>query len=156
MALNVKAKWYKPVALIDGASEGLIYKLENPSAVPEDPGVYVFARSHGKSVTPIYIGRSVNVLKRVQEQLEKVKLMNSIKKSPNGKRIVLFCTVKPKPGQNAVTLTKVVERALIAHALAAGVDLVNIQGTRKKRHRITNHGNGDSRKVAPLRMLVDA
>lgn len=105
------------------------------------PGLYVFARSYGKSFEPLYIGKAASLQRRVKGQLNNLKLMKGIRNAPNGKRYLLVAQLLPSPGVPLDTVLKTTERALIENALTDGHPILNIQGTKWKAHSITSTGN---------------
>lgn len=116
--LNFKATWSKPVNLIDGAAQNLTYFVEAIENIPESPGAYVFARVHGGRVVPLYIGETSNLYQRLCQHFKNnVKLMNSIKTAPTGKRVVIFCTIKTKSEKRRDSILAVLQKSLIEHTL---------------------------------------
>jgi hypothetical protein len=158
--LNFDAKWSKPLELVDGSAERLVYTLEDFEALPEIPGVYVFCRLWGSrpaKITPIYIGQAKNVRARVQQHTKSsVRLMNGIK-SPdwgNGRRGVIWCTVSTRSKERQARMLDILERGLIEAALTKGFELLNIKLTKQHAHSITFSGNRVSEQLAPRRLLV--
>lgn len=156
MPYKISADWHKPIYLSDGQKSNLIYTCASIEDVPDSPGVYVFGREYGKSICPLYIGRGLRLRKRLEQQLQSVKLMMGIKNAEKGKRFLLYCTVKLKRGQKPMPVLQTLESALISHALAEGHDLFNEQGTKFKQHTIEFTGNRVSEAVAPRLMLIRA
>lgn len=156
MPYQITADWHKPIYLSDGHQENLIYSCNQLGMVPSEPGVYIFCREHGKSISPLYIGRGLKLRNRLEQQLQSVKLMMSIQKAEKGKRFILYCTIKLKRGQRSMPILQTLESALIAHALAEGHQLFNEQGTKFKQHTIQFTGNRISEALAPRLMLVRA
>ena len=152
--MDIRVVWQQPIPLRDGSAEGLIYACEDPALIPNRPGVYVFARRHGDSVSPLYIGQAENVAKRIPQQLNNVKLMKGIENAPTGERILLVAELALKPGQQAARVLEVVENALIEYALSNEFEILNKQGTHTPVHAIAFEGNATSRRISPLRMNV--
>lgn len=154
MALNIDATWSKPIELLDASNAQESYRVANLESIPEEAGAYIFARRHGASVEPIYIGETLDLRKRLEEHLLKnVRLMKGLEGAQAGKRLYLYCTVKPKRGQDIRKVLKVLQRALVEHALSAGHKLMNIQLTKTPLHTITFKGNRTSEKIAPRKMF---
>jgi hypothetical protein len=151
--MDIRVVWQQPISLIDGDGQGMIYAL-GPGAIPDRPGVYVFARQHGETVSPLYIGQALNLAKRVPQQLNNVRLMLGIQNAPTGERILLVGEVALRRGQRSRRVLEVVENALIERALGNEYELLNKQGTRTPVHAISFEGNRASRHVSPLRMNV--
>jgi hypothetical protein len=128
--------------------------VDSLNAIPKKPGVYVFARRHGDSVAPLYIGQALRLRSRIEGQFNSVKLMNGVKSAPSGKRILIVGALKLRRGQRKAKVLDAVESALIKRALAEGYRLLNQQGTKTKTHEIRSRGNSISRKLVPLTMYV--
>jgi hypothetical protein len=152
----VEVHWDHPIPLLDGSREHLIYTCEDLDALPDTPGVYVFARKHGSVVDPLYIGQARNVRTRIIQQFNNVRLMNGVRAAPSGARILLVGKPKLRGRQNVESVLDLVERALIQHALAEGHELLNYQGTHTRVDVVRSYGNRTSQKVAPLEMNVKA
>lgn len=118
-------------------------------------GVYVFARSFGKLVVPLYIGQAKGLRSRITQQLNNASLMLTIQNADIGRRILLVARLKLHRGQQKKKVLDIVESSLIKHALAQGHDLLNKQGVKTKVHTIKSKGNHSSKQVAPLTMLVE-
>jgi hypothetical protein len=163
MALDIEFKWKKPVELTRNESDvcsncdeydkcNLTYCCED-AALPKKPGVYVFARRFGGNITPIYIGKAIELRQRIWQQLEgNVKLMNGVKKFGHGTRILLIGVFQPKRGQKTDKVLPLVEDTLIRHALARGFVLLNSSGTKRPYHTINFSGNLESRRIFPKKM----
>ena len=153
--LNFNAAWAAPVPLIDGKSQGLTYAVERIENIPQSAGAYVFARTHGKRVFPLYIGETKNLRKRLDQHLKgNVKLMNGILRATGKKRVFLYCTIKTASESKRASMLAVLQQALIEHALAEGHKLFNVQGTRISAHTISFTGNRASEQIAPRTMYV--
>jgi hypothetical protein len=87
--MDIRVVWQQPISLIDGSKQSLIYAVRDPSAIPDRPGVYVFGRRFGDTVSPLYIGKAENLTKRIEQQLNNVRLMKGIENAPTGERILL-------------------------------------------------------------------
>jgi len=66
----------------------------------------------------------------------------------------MCCEVDFKRGQPHEKVLKTLEMALIAHALAEGHELLNIQGQKWPNHTIQFNGNRTSETLAPRFMRV--
>lgn len=152
--MNIQANWHQPIELVSGDDKNLIYACEDIEKLPEDSGVYIFARSYGENVVPLYIGKAVNLRRRIGQQLNNVKLMNAIKKSSNGRRILLIGVLEYNGNQNPEKMLSVLEPTLIEHFLSMGFELLNLQGTKRPVHTIKFSGNQTSRKIVPVNMYA--
>jgi hypothetical protein len=141
MSMTVKIKWAKAVSL--GPKAGFLDRLTRNSeqileTIPDEPGIYVFARKFGSIIEPMYVGRALNLRLRIKTQFNNLKLMGAIgkPKSLNGVRVLLVGAIKKQPGLKLSEAIKVAEQGHIEHALTAGCPLLNIQGTRTLKHAI--------------------
>src|SRR5437773_3425562 len=116
MVLKISASWSQPIELQDASSENLIYSCDL-STTPSAPGIYVFARVHGDSISPLYVGQAANVKSRLEQQFNNVRLMMGISRATTGKRILLVAEVHLKPGQQRDKVLDVFESTLIGHPL---------------------------------------
>lgn len=133
--MKLHVQWDAPVPLrrTSRSSTGYTIDLE---VLPEDPGVYVFGRWHGKTFEALYIGRAANIRRRVKQHLNSLRLMEHLRTASNGQRVLIAGCFVPRPGQSASRCLPIVERALIRHFLTKGDDLVNRQGTTLRRHEV--------------------
>jgi hypothetical protein len=151
--MQIEAAWSQPVKLKKSKSVRLIYEMPIDD-LPAVPGVYVFARKHGKNVVPIYIGETISVRGRVKGHLNSLALMREIENAPNGTRLFMYCTVKARSVDRAKAQVKILEKALILHAQTEGHVLFNKRGTKLPADQITFTGNRTSEALAPRVMLV--
>lgn len=151
--MKIEAKWCRPITLNDGEPSGLIYSLDIET-IPTEPGVYVFARGYDKKIAPIYIGETINLRNRISTHLKSVPLMKSIENSPNGSRILIYCTVATSSRLKAKSQVKIIEKALIYHLQAEGYELFNKKGTKLPTHVIQFSGNRTSEQIAPRLMRI--
>ena len=152
--MEIRVVWQQPIPLVDGSKQSLIYVPRDPASIPDRPGVYIFGRRFGDTVTPLYIGKAENLARRIEQQLNNVRLMKGIENAPTGERILLVGELSLRPGQRVPRVLEVLENALIEFALTNEHEILNKQGTRTPFHTLTFEGNRASRQVAPLRMNV--
>lgn len=153
--MKIKIEWTAPVTLQKDPS--LIYNTAVIDDIHDAPGVYVFARRYGNSITPLYIGKASNLRTRIKQQLNNLKLMLQIQSwNKNGARVLLLGYLHTHGSQDEGKALDIVEKALIEHGLAEGHPLVNIQGTRKQVHTLSFTGGRLSEQVAPREMFVKA
>jgi hypothetical protein len=146
--MDIRLNWLDPFDLDD--DRGLIYAVPDEGELPTGPGIYVFARVHGKTVTPMYIGLALNLRKRILQQLKtNVRLMRGLENAPAGYRTCHVGVLVRKPAQNALRVLRIAEAALINTALVEGFKLINIQGTKTLVHTVANTGNRESRRWIP-------
>jgi hypothetical protein len=162
IVLNFEADWSRPINLIDGSKQKLVFALKDPEALPEEAGIYVFCRIWGQrpvQLTPLYIGKAANIRARIRQHIEgNVRLMQGIKDPEigNGSRGVIWCTVRARAPKKCEKILDVLERGLIQHALSEGHELLNVKLTKLKAHSVQFTGNRMSEQLAPRRMLIRA
>lgn len=151
--MNIDVEWLEPFDLRDGHREGLIYAVEDFDDIPETAGIYVFARLYGKAVSPLYIGRAEDLSRRVDQQLNNVRLMRGIEVAQAGNRVLYVGEIAFRSGQRTGAVLKVVESALINAALAEGFELLNIRGTNSLVHTIESRRNREACRWMPSKTI---
>jgi hypothetical protein len=151
--MQIEAEWSKPIPLTKDSSGALIYQLDF-SKLPEEPGVYVFGRKHGKGSAPIYIGETLSIRRRIKDHLKSLPLMKAIENAPNGGRFLIFCTVSAGTKEKAKKHVKIIEKTLILHAQTEGHEIFNKKGTKLPTDTIAFSGNRTSETIAPRVMLI--
>src|SRR5258708_4258706 len=125
-------EWGRPVVLRDGSADNLIYTT-SLDLIPAKPGIYIFGRRYGKNFEALYVGQASNGMRgRIKNQLNNLKLMQHLKNSKAGKRIVLAGRFVGKPGQKLKKCLDLSELALIRHFLSQAQSLINKQGVTLK------------------------
>jgi hypothetical protein len=154
--VKIALTWDKPFRLRDGAKFNQVYYCPKMERISNKAGVYVFARSFGVVVVPLYVGQASRLRKRIGQQFKSnVRLMIRLKRADIGHRIVLVGRLKLGRGQQKKKVLNIVESSLIKHALAQGHDLLNKQGVKTQVHTIKSKGNRSSKPIAPLTRLVE-
>lgn len=143
--MEISVLWHKPMPLVDGDDENLTYKVNGLKAFEEISGVYMFCRIYGKKLSPLYIGKALNLAARIRQQLNTVKLMNAVQKFPSGARVLVIGVFQRKHGQAVDKCIRLVEKAVIEQALANGFELFNQKGTKTPYHEINFTGNTDAK-----------
>jgi len=151
--VKVQVEWDKAVNL--GSKATFIKSLETRIAtLPAVAGIYVFARSYGTAIIPIYIGKASNLRSRIKTQSNNRRLMDATRTEKNGDRILLIGRVKTLPGQNLQRVLEIAERTHIENAMTAGFPLINIQGTKTRRHEVVIQGRKARRHPFPRLMYL--
>ena len=150
--MDLEVRWESPFDLFRSKSD-LIYEVEDFESLPDGPGVYVFARVHGESVCPLYVGKALSLRKRIDQQLNNLRLMRAIERSPKGSRRLYAGEFIGKGGQSVAKAISVVESALISTAMVEGFELINVQGTKTLAHSITSTGNREARSWLPENVI---
>jgi hypothetical protein len=148
--MKLRLEWERPLLLKDASDQNLIYSFDHAKA-PDGSGIYIFGRQHGKKFEALYVGKAGSIQSRAKGQLKNLPLMLHLQNAKNGKRVLLTGRFVANKGQRQDKCLSLLERALIRHFLSEGHDLVNIQGTRLRRHEITSVGF----KSVPELMFVD-
>lgn len=146
--MDLQVQWLDPLSLRD-SKLGLLYDVVDFHNIPETPGVYVFARSFGDSVSPLYIGKAINLRSRIEQQLNNLRLMRAIAEAEKGNRMLYLAEFQAKGGQSAEKAIAIIESAFIRAAMLEGYDLINIKGTQTTAHTITSSGNREGRSWLP-------
>lgn len=154
--MRIDLTWDKPIRLKDGVKLNQIYYCPSLDRISNKAGVYIFARSFGTVVAPLYIGQATKLRNRIEQQFKNnVRLMVGVQQADIGRRILLVGRLKLNRGQQKKKVLDIVESSLIKHALTQGHVLLNKQGVKTSVHTIKSKGNHSSKQVAPLTMLVE-
>src|SRR4030042_18345 len=139
--------------LRDASRENLIYNMA-VDRLRATAGVYIFGRRWGNQCEALYVGKARNIRGRVRGQLNNLRVMQHLRNAKTGRRFILTGNVITKPGQQLEKCLVLVERALIRYFLSEGHDLVNMQGTRLRRHELLFSGDYP-RRFIPRLMFVE-
>lgn len=149
-----EGSWHPAVILRDTGGHYRL-KPEDDARLPALPAVYVFGRRYGDNATPLYIGQSLNLRRRVLKQhFDSLRFLNALRGFPQGDRFLLWCTFELKTKQKISNILGIVERGLIDKALTEGHQLINIRGVRTPAHLCKFTGNRISEQIAGREMLV--
>ena len=152
--MQISIKWHQQIELEDGSVDNLIFSVNDLSRFDGIPGVYMFCRQYSGNISPLYIGKAINLAKRISQQLNTTKLMKAIENAQSGAKVLIIGTLSTKPGQVADKCIKQVERALIEHALAEGYELINQMGTKTPYDEILFEGNIKAKKFTGSSMYM--
>jgi hypothetical protein len=153
--VRLDIQWAKPIPLLDGDKQNLIYTADGLDDWWDTPGVYLFAKMYGDKVTPLYVGKATNIAKRARQHFKtSTQLMNAIRKSGNGAKVFIPGEFTAKQGQDQAKSLDIVERGLINHLLAEGFELLNVQGTKTPSHHIDFSGYLGARNLTGKFMSV--
>ena len=146
--MNLEIRWAPPQALFK-SSQNAIYEVDDLDDITDGPGVYTFARIHGTSLAPLYIGKALDLRRRIKQQLNNLRLMKALENSRSGTRSLFCGEFIGKGGQSAKKAIAIVESALISTALVEGYELLNVQGTKTLVHSIKSSGSSIARSWLP-------
>lgn len=151
--MRIDVRWLPPLELRDGSADNMIYDCEWDS-LPDHPGIYVFARRFGDTVTPLYVGKALSLRGRVRQQLNNARLMMGVANSKIGPRVILPAEVTTFFAKNTARALLLVERTLIEYYLTQGYELHNVQGTRIAADEIAFSGNNLGRLTCERQIIV--
>ncbi len=131
---TINVTWEQPIELNTSPSNNLTIDFHGEAdrkEITTGRGVYVFAKIHGDNVRPLYVGSSKNIRRRIPQHFKHhVPLMNKIKRSGPGRKVLIVGSIPPSPGPDNHA-HKIVEKALIKKlAIDDDIDLFNLSGTR--------------------------
>jgi hypothetical protein len=106
LPLNIEAEWEQPLPL-HLAHSGAIYECPDLNEIPAAPGIYVFGRDYGGKITAFYVGRAENLRRRIEQQLNSVKLMTGIRDAEAGKRFLIYCQPRLRRGQQVKRVIRI-------------------------------------------------
>lgn len=137
--MKLEIDWQLPIPLKRVRSGVGIYQVDLDD-LPRETGIYIFARKWGSSYEALYVGKSKRLRGRIRGHMNNLRLMQHLHEAKTGKRVIIYGTPIPKPGQTMDRILSTLEKTFIKHFLLLGHDLVNSQGTRVRRHEITSAG----------------
>lgn len=139
--MEISIFWNRPLPLVDGSENNLIYTVADLGNFEEVSGVYMFCRVYKEKLSPLYIGKALDLAARIWQQLNTTRLMKAIENSPSGAKVLVIGELRSKTGQVTDRCIRLVEKALIEHALAEGYELINQKGTKTPYDEIAFAGN---------------
>jgi predicted GIY-YIG superfamily endonuclease len=149
--MKLHVEWSRPIVLRAIRKQlGYTFDLDE---VTTRPGVYIFGRQYGSGFEALYIGKSMNVQRRMRSHLNSLRLMQHLRTARSGQRVLLVGEYVTKGGQRVEKCLALSERALIRYFLSEGHDLVNMQGTRIRRHELESTGRHPKRFFPSLMYL---
>lgn len=148
--MKLKLDWQEPIALTT-KEENRIYTCDH-SKLPEAGGIYIFGRIYGKAFEALYVGQAINLQARVKGQLKNLPLMLHVRDAASGRRVVCVAKFVSKRGQVQKKCLKILEEAFIRYFLSEAHDLVNVKGTKLRKHEIVSEG---TKRFFPSKMFCD-
>ena len=152
--MQILIKWHQQIELEDGSDENLIFSVDDLSKFEDIPGVYMFCRQYSEKISPLYIGKAINLAKRIRQQLNTTKLVKAIENALTGSKVLIIGTLNAKPGQVGEKCIRLVEKALIDHALSEGHELINQMGTKTPCDEISFTGNKKAKAFTGSHMYI--
>jgi len=135
--MEIALGWDKPLALRKDRVTGA-YNVDLEKIPEGKPGIYLFFRSWGTSHQTLYVGRAINLRKRIDQQMNNFRLMNGIERSGSGSKKLVFGQYLPNKGAKINTMLPIIEQEFIRHFLEIGHPLLNISGTNIILHSINS------------------
>ena len=152
--VRLHLEWMRQVSLRSASRQQNLTYWADQNKLPSASGVYVFGRRYGNSFEALYVGKANDIRGLLKGQFKNRPLMMHVKKAKKGKRVVLTGCFVARPGQKLGRCLPLIERALIRYFLSEGHDLVNVAGTRLRRHEITSSGK-QLKRLIPKLMFLD-
>lgn len=150
MAINPQLEWHDPIDLPTGPKDPAV------TGIPATPGIYVFFREHGAKVQIFYVGKAKKLHGRIKGQLNNHLLMTAISNSKNGKRRLVWASLKLKPGQKLDGALHAAEKLMIRYFFEQGQPVHNIQGIRIPTQQLTNVIKKSVKHFVPKSVTIDA
>jgi hypothetical protein len=151
--MDLRFEWQQPIVV--ARRRQIVISDEDIQSVHEMAGIYYFARNHGATSIPFYIGESTNLNKRLKDHLKTRKIADvlrgiEIPGAPTisqGARTFHFAYFMPKTSQTLAKALAIAQKFMIQEALAEGIPLLNLQLTTIRAHSISFTGSAAARGV---------
>lgn len=150
MAINPLLQWHSPIDLPAGPKAPVL------ANIPKAAGVYVFFREYGTKVQIFYVGKAKKLQGRIKVQLNNHALMTAISSAKNGKRRLVWASLKLRSGQKEDGALRAAERLMIRHYVEQGQPVHNVQGKRIPTQTLTNEVLKSVKHFVPKSVTVDA
>lgn len=76
--MNLLVEWNRPIGMRLKPHQDLSYQV-SLDRLPSEPGAYVFGREWGPGFEALYVGKAMDIRKRIHGQLNNLRLMQHIK-----------------------------------------------------------------------------
>ncbi len=124
--MKISVTWNPPISLT-GEARDLCDSFKR-DLLPEEPGVYIFARRYGPKITAVYVGKAESLRVRIRQQMNNNRLMRALDEAPKGERVLIYGTFGGKRGARIAKWLVTVEEALITHFTEQQHELINKRG----------------------------
>lgn len=134
MARTLELQWHKPIPCVLSEEDGIRFRAEELTAIPQKPGLYAFGYYENSVTKLFYIGMSDRSLKsRVPGSLkERSRVIKN--RLPKGCILQVFCaTLHHEPGEGALDS---LERVMISWALENNHELIQDHHTHPTEYTI--------------------
>lgn len=153
--MRIQVEWHKPI-LLSKNSKIVVDRNDLPYSIPRSPGVYFFSRRYGISFQPLYIGETTNIRNRLKTHLNNADIRDilrgiQIRGVPvkQGKKYFHYGTLRGKNGKLLSRRMSLVQKYMIAKAIADKSPLINKQLTDIKTHSVIFSGPRRGRAIYP-------
>jgi hypothetical protein len=137
--MKISVTWNAPIPLRGDARD--LCDTFNFDLVPDEAGVYIFARRFGPKISVLYVGKAGLLRVRIRQQLNNNRLMRALDDAPIGERVLICGTFNGKRGARIAKWLNTVEEALITHFTERKHELINKVGTRLEFDEIEFEGS---------------
>jgi hypothetical protein len=118
------------------------------NVIEDVPGVYYFARHHGKNREPFYIGESLKLRLRLRTHLQTKRIADVLRgisgadvpEILGGHRYFHFAYFKPRGRQDPKTCIRIAQKFMIRESVRQSIPLINSQLSPVKTHNIVFDG----------------
>lgn len=151
--MQITIHWQKPIQLTKNRKV-LVDRRELPDVLEEIPGVYFFARKHGSTVLPFYIGETLKIRGRLKDHLGRVEIVDVLRgESPdkairNGNRYFHYGYLHGN-AEKAMMKKRllIAQKHLIRVALEHQIPILNSNLTKVKTHLLEFTGSAATRAI---------
>ena len=147
--MDVEIQWREPLPLRSLSQQEL---SRVHAQVHGEPGIYIFARRWGNSFEALYVGQALNMAARVKIQFNNHNLIEHVKNSRTGKKVLLTGYLSYRGFTNIPKSLDIAERAYIRFCVSQGHSLHNTQGTRLRTQEIFSMGG---KKTTPFPKKIE-
>lgn len=126
--MKISVTWNAPIPLRGDARD--LCDSFDCDLLPDEAGVYLFARRFGPKISVLYVGKAGALRERIRQQLNNNRLMRALDDAPSGERMLICGTFNGKRGVRIEKWLNTVEEALITHFTEQKHELINKVGTR--------------------------
>src|SRR4029077_7948457 len=95
--MKLSVTWHPSISLPKPVSR--LYRIFDLDSLPREPAIYLFARSFGSRMEVLYVGKATSLRSRIKQQLNNLRLMQTIDDAAIGHRMLVYGTLNCRPGQ---------------------------------------------------------
>jgi hypothetical protein len=150
--MEVEIHWSQPISLRSLSPKDIDRVRE---LLTSEPGVYAFARRWGGGFEVLYVGQARKMSVRVTQQLNNHKLIEHIRNSKTGARVILTGYLTYQGYTNIKKHLDIAERAYIRYCISEGHSLHNKLGTRLRTDDVMSEG-GSTKSAFPAKIRIES